>query len=141
MKPRKRKYQKDYTAFARVIAQTELFNEQERVNLTLPNRVSFQILLNGEAEETDVYRLVNTINVTLVRCWGTEMQPIAQRAQDALRRCWERYERMGVWGLDGPARSELEQGLELHEELVRLSTPLQMRDASLVVDEMRRRAA
>lgn len=128
MKPG-RKYRKDPTSFARVIAETELFSEQERTNLTLPNRVSFQLLLNGEAEALDIGRLVDHMNVALVRSWGTEMQPIAQRAVDALRRCYERYERLGKWGLDGPARADIEQGLELHEELVRLSTPKQMLDA------------
>lgn len=141
VKPRNRKYHKDPTAFARVIAETELFNEQEAVNLTLPNRVSFQLLLNGDAEAHDVGKLIDHMNVTLVRSWGTDHQPIAQRAVDALRRCYERHERIGKWGLDGPARAEIEQGLELHEELVRLSTPKQMLDAVRHLQQIQRKAA
>jgi len=140
VKPRKRKYPADPMAFARVIAQTELFNEVERRQMALPDRMSFQLLLNGEAEETDIRRLIKTANISLMRCWGTEMQPIAQAAVHALKRCWERHELLGKWGLDGPARAEIEQGLELHEELVRLSTPLQMRDAERRVAELRNKA-
>lgn len=139
MKP-KRKYKADPTAFIRFMAEMQPFTEEELTKLSLPNRVSFQLLLNGEAEAIDVHRLIDATNVSLVRCWGTEMQPIAQRAQDALRRCYERYEKLGQWGLDGPARAEIEQGLELHEELCRLSTPRQMRDAALVVEKLRKEA-
>ncbi len=139
MKP-KRKYQKDYTSFAKVIALTELFNEQELLELSLPNRVSFQLLLEGKAQDHDIGRLIDITNVTLVRCWGTEMQPIAQTALDALKRCYERWVKLGVWGLDGPARADIEQGIELHEELCRLSTPRQMREAALMVDRMKEKA-
>jgi hypothetical protein len=133
----KRKYRADPMAFAKVIALTELFNEHEQRALALPIRMSFQLLLNGEAESQDVGRLIDIINVTLVRAWGTPMQPIAQTALDALRRCYERWIKLGVWGLDGPARADIEQGIELHEELVRLSTPRQMRDAALMVERMK----
>ena len=136
----KRKYAKDPMAFAKVIAQTELFDETERMHLALPIRMSFNLLLNGGAESSDVGRLIDTANVTLVRCWGTEMQPIAQRAVDALRRCYERHERLSKWGLDGPARADIEQGIELHEELCRLSTPRQMRDAALTVERLKEMA-
>jgi len=138
---RKRKYHADPTSFAKVIALTELFNEHELRTMFLPVRMSFELLLNGEAEDQDVGRLIDTINVTLVRCWGTEMQPIAQRALDALKRCYERWVRLQVWGLDGPARADIEQGIELHEELCRLSTPRQMREAAQKVDRIKEMAA
>lgn len=134
----KRKYQKDYTAFSRVMALTELFNGVELAKLLLPIRDSFDALTKGSANAEDVHRLIDTMNVTLVRGWGTDMQPIANAAMNALRRTWERYERIGKFGLDGPGLSEVEQGLELHEELCRLSTPRQMRDAALVVENWRK---
>lgn len=43
----KRKYQKDYTAFSRVMALTELFNAAELAKLLLPIRESFDALRNG----------------------------------------------------------------------------------------------
>jgi hypothetical protein len=134
---KRRKYQKDYTAFARVIALTELFNEHELRRLFLPTRMSFQLLLNGEAEDQDVGRLIDIMNVTLVRSWGTDAQPVANTAVEALKRCYARWVKLGVWGLDGPARADIEQGIELHEQLCRLSTPRQMRDAALVVERMK----
>lgn len=133
----RRRYKRDFNAMANTIARARGFEEQEIVNLTLPNRVSFQLLLSGEAEALDVGRLIDHMNVSLVRCWGTPMQPIAQAALDALRRCYERYGRLGKWGLDGPARSEVEQGVELYEELVRMSTLGQMQDAAMRVERIK----
>lgn len=134
---KRRKYTKDYTAFTRVIAMTEPFNETELTKLALPSRIAFQLLLNGKAEAADVGRLIDITNVSLVRAWGTDAQPIAQRAQNALRRCYDRWEQLGAWGLDGPARADIEQGIELYEEQCRLSTPRQMCDAASVVDRMK----
>ena len=139
-KPR-RKWRADPKSFSKVIALTELFNATELAQLLLPIRISFQALLSGQAMPHDIGRLIDTANVTLVRCWGNaDLQPIAQTALDALKRCYERYERLGAWGLDGPARADIEQGLELHEELCRLSTPRQMRDAALKVERMKESA-
>ena len=135
---KRRKYQKDYTAFSKVIALTELFNAVELRKLLLPLRESFDALVKGSANEADVQQLIDAMNITVARCWGTDMQSIAQTALNALKRAWERYERLGRFGLDGPGLSEVEQGLELHEELCRLSTPRQMRDAALVVENLRR---
>jgi len=44
-------------------------------------------------------------------------------------RSWHRYERTGRLGFDGPAISEVEQGIDLHEQFCRMSTPLQMIEA------------
>lgn len=138
MKKRHRKYVADPNSFAKVIALTELFNGVELAKLLLPIRESFDALTKGSANAEDVHRLIDTMNVTLVRGWGTDMQPIANAAMNALRRTWERYERVGKFGLDGPGLSEVEQGLELHEELVSKSSPRQMRDAALVVEKLRK---
>lgn len=134
-KVHRRKYQADPMSFARVIALTELFNDKEVRAIVLPARVSFDLIVGGKADHHDIARLIDTANVTMVRCWETPMQPIAQVFLGAIQRCWERYERLQKIGLDGPAIADIEQGLELHEELVRKSTPRQMREAAMVVDE------
>ena len=45
---------------------------------------------------------------------------------EALRRMWERHKRIGQWGFDGPGLADVELAIELHEQLVRLSTPLEL---------------
>jgi len=134
---RKRKYQKDPFILVKAMAMNEAFSDDELRTMALPVRISFNLLLNGEAEDIDVMRLIDNMNVALVRSWGTPMQPIAETAVHALRRCYERWQKLGKWGLDGPARADIEQGIELHEELCRLSTPRQMQEAAAAVEKIR----
>jgi hypothetical protein len=44
-------------------------------------------------------------------------------------RCWDRFNRTGRWGFDGPALLDLPSTIDLHEQLISLSTPIQMADA------------
>ena len=134
-----RKYTKDYTAFARVIALTEPFNEHELRELLLPIRESFEALRTGRATERDVSDLSSVINTTVMRT--ADIHPTALEAANtasrALIRVVERYQRTHRWGLDGPGIAELEVGIDLHEQLCRLSTPRQMREAALKAQQMR----
>ncbi len=118
---RKRKYQKDPFILVKAMAMNEAFSDDELRTMALPVRIS----------------LIDNMNVALVRSWGTPMQPIAETAVHALRRCYERWQKLGKWGLDGPARADIEQGIELHEELCRLSTPRQMQEAAAAVERIR----
>lgn len=138
-KRHRRKYEKDPFVLARTIALTAPFNEYEQRQLNLPLRLAFDALTKGTATLEDLHSLILTANVTVVRCANSPMEGIATKALDALRRASERYDRLGKVGLDGPGLSEVEQGIELHEELVRLSSPKQMREAALIVDEFRKK--
>ena len=75
--------------------------------------------------------LPQAINTAMVRSEAVDplCEQTAVAARDALMRCWHRHQRTGVWGFDGPALLEVEAGIDLHEQLVRLSTPLQMIEA------------
>jgi len=54
-------------------------------------------------------------------------------AQDALMRIKERGQRPGRLGLDYQAMAALLPTIDLHEQLIDLSAPVQMRDALLEV--------
>ena len=63
-------------------------------------------------------------------------------ARDALIRCDDIRGRHGRYGFDGPGLLAMAAGLELYEEMVRNSTPQQMREAMTAsLARMRRQAA
>lgn len=52
------------------------------------------------------------------------------QAELAMKRARERHDRIGQWGLDGPAIEALKTGVDLYEQVLMLSTPQQMADAA-----------
>lgn len=124
----KHRWQKDYSVFGRIIGLLEPFSPDELMRLELPIRMSFEALKNGKGCESDFHDIAAAINCTLVR--SEEVDPMCEytaiSARDALMRTWHRWEKTGKWGFDGPALQEVEAGIDLHEQLIRLSTPGQM---------------
>jgi len=124
----KHRWQKDYSAFGRIIGLLEPFTPEELLRLELPIRMSFEALKSGKGVESDFHDIAAAINCTMVR--SEEVDPMCEytaiAARDALMRTWHRWEKTGKWGFDGPALAEVEAGIDLHEQLIRLSTPGQM---------------
>ena len=121
----------DPMAMYKTLRKIEPFTPEELLQLALPTRLSFQALRTGRGTESDFHDLCAAINTTMVRSEAVDplCEQTAIAARDALMRCWHRHQRTGVWGFDGPALLEVEAGIDLHEQLVRLSTPLQMIEA------------
>jgi len=136
----KRRWQKDAGAFGRVINRLEPFSAAELLRLELPIRVSFEALKTGAGTEQDFHDIAAAINVAIVR--AVDIDPLCEQtatdAADALMRMWERWQRSGKFGFDGPGLGQVEAGIELHEQLCRLSTPLQMMRAMQRVIAMHR---
>lgn len=124
----KRRWQADPLAMFRTINKIEPFTPAELMRLELPIRMSFEAIKTGKGVESDFHDLAAAINTTMVR--SEQIDPLCEQtaiaARDALMRTWHRFEATGRLGFDGPALSQIEAGIELHEQLIRLSTPLQM---------------
>ena len=127
----KRKYTADPMAMMRVIRKLEPFTPDELLRLELPIRLAFEALRTGRGTESDFHDLCAAINTAMVRSEAVDplCEQTAIAARDALMRCWHRFQRTGRLGFDGPALLEVEAGIDLHEQLARLSTPLQMVNA------------
>lgn len=136
MKP---KYRKDPLAMTRVLALTQPFTQAELNALLLPIREAFDALRTGTATDRDVGDIVAAINVASLMAMKIhpDAVKVAHDAVYALGRCIDRHQRLGKWGLDGPAVADIEQGISLHEQLCEKCTPRQMRDAALKVKELR----
>ena len=130
--PRKpRRWQADPTAAIKVLNRLTPFNDAELLQLELPIRVSFEALRTGAGTERDWNDIVAAINTTIIR--SRDIDPLCEytagQASDALVRMWHRAQTSGRWVFDGPGITQVEAGIELHEQLCRLSTPMQMMDA------------
>ena len=127
----KHRYHADPMAIFKVMDKLTPFNDIELLRLELPIRLAFEALRTGRGTESDFHDLCAAVNTTMVR--SESVDPLCEQtaiaARDALMRCWHRHEKTQRWGFGGPALHEIEAGISLHEQLIRLSTPLQMIEA------------
>lgn len=127
----RRKYAADPQSMWKVMQRLEPFTADELIRLDLPIRLSFDALRNGRGTEQDFHDLCEAVNTAMIR--GEAIDPLCEQvaitARDALARTWQRFERTGKLGFDGPALYELEACIDLHEQLLRVSTPGEMVDA------------
>lgn len=126
-----RRYRADPSTLSRVLNRIQPFNAQELLRLELPIRLSFEAIKTGQGTERDFHDLAAAINAAMVRSEAVDplCEQTAVSARDALMRTWSRFEKTGRLGFDGPALSEVADGIDLHEQLIRNSTPLQMIEA------------
>lgn len=136
---RRRKYAADPTAMYKVFNRLQPFNQAELVQLELPIRMSFEALKTGKGTERDWSDLAAAVNVCIMRARDlpAPCAQVADAASDALMRMWHRAQAHGVWAFDGPAITEVAACIDLHEELCRMSSPLQMMDAMRKVVKVR----
>ena len=127
-KPRRPRWPANPHSMQRVINRLEPFNADELMRLELPIRMSYQAFLTGKATASDFHDLVAALNATMIRAEsvGAECLQIAVNAQTALAGVYDRFERLGRWGFDAMEMHDVGFGIELHEQLIRNSTPEQM---------------
>lgn len=127
----KRRYVADPMAIYRVFGRTTGFTEAEQRQLNLPVRLAFDSFIKRTAEEPDFHTLAAAVNIAMV-C-SESIDPLVEQScvagRDAMQRVWKRHAETGQWGLDGPAMVEIEQTIEIYEQLVRLLTGGQLKDA------------
>ena len=136
----KRKWQADPSSIYRLMNKIQPFTTDELLRLNMPVRVSFESLRTGKGVDEDFHTLAAAINTALVRSESIDDLCVqtCQLAQDALMRCIERHHRLGVWGFDAQALQAIPDAIDLHEQILQLSTPLQMQDAMRRVMERQR---
>lgn len=121
----------DPMAMFKVFNKIAPFTETELLKLELPIRMAFEALKTGRGTQQDWSDIAAAINVVIIRSHDVDPRCVqaAEDASDALMRAWLRHQSTGAWGFDGPAITEIEVGITLHEQFCRLSTPLQMMQA------------
>ena len=105
-------------------------------------RDAFVNIKTGKAEPHDSREfdlLAHAMGITRLRAcdiagqdeFENPLLPIWRAGNEALRRCSERYNKLGRWGFDGPALDELDAAIELYETILQSSSPAQMEEATV----------
>lgn len=105
---------------------------------------AFADLRTGSTDDDLFDRLADAVNVGLIRAEQIDELCVVPMlaARDALLRCDDIRGKHGRYGFDGPGLQAMATGLEVYEEILRNSTPLQMTDAlRLSIARMRIQAA
>ena len=127
----KRRWMADPLATFRLINKIQPFTEDEMAQVALPARMSYQKIKDGVGSEADFDELAFACNTATVRSESIDALCVETCliAQRALLRCKDRYLRTGRWGFDGLALQEIPPLLDLHDQLILNSSPLQMNAA------------
>ena len=127
----KRRWQKDPSAMYRVMSMQQPFTPSEQVKLNLPVREALQSFRDGTGTDVHWHTLAAITNVCLIRgeAIGQEVVDVAKDGQEAIMSVMERFNRTGKWGVSHDDLARLEVCIDLHEQLIELSTPGQMLQA------------
>jgi hypothetical protein len=110
-------------------------------NVLVEARMAYQVIKDGTlaADQTDQFdMLAHVTGVAKIRAIEiagddpeiNSMLPMLYLAEDALRRLKARWERLSVWGFDGPGITEIAEALDVYEAILTSSSPQQMADAT-----------
>lgn len=126
-----RRWQKDPAAIYRVMTGLQPFTAAEQATLALPVREALQSLRDGTATDSHWNTLAAITNACMVRgeAIAPEVVAVAQDAQAAVLDVLDRFHRTGKWGMAHADFVRIEPCVDLHEQLIALSTPAQMQAA------------
>lgn len=102
-------------------------------------RTCFDRLRAGTTDTDDFDHLAMTLNMCKERALEIDdtLADMLERAQDAMDRCKERYNRLGHFGFDGPGMLQVLDSLDACEAIIDASSPLQMSKArDIVADQI-----
>lgn len=104
------------------------YHETEVAGQLIKIRFAYERLKDGTADKNDFDRVGVAINLAKVRAMEIDetLANALERAQDAMTRCKDRYQRHGRFGFDGPGLQDMEYAIEANEEIVTHSSPKQM---------------
>ena len=127
----KRRWQADPSSIFRLMSRIQPFTNEELVKLETPVKLAFERVKVGTATRDDLHTLAAALNVALVR--SEEIDPLCEQtcvaAQEGMIRTIERHNATGRMGFDGMALQDIPPALDLYEQILGLSTPMQMQAA------------
>jgi hypothetical protein len=130
----KRQNQDHLTSWIRVIAGNKAQPEENADQINIAIRKAYELLKCGQASDTDFDRVASALNVGLAR--AELIDPLAEQTMqagiNAMYSCAEIYKRHGRYGFTGPDINAVNDALGLYEDILRLSTPKMMCDATTV---------
>lgn len=110
------------------IAACQPFPEAEITRILIKVHSAFEAVRTGGTDVDQFDRLAAVLNVGMVRseAIGEVGVEVFKAAQAALMEADALYGRHGRYGFTGPGLEAMKEAIALYEQLLRLSTPLQM---------------
>jgi hypothetical protein len=127
----RRKWTADPQASLRTLSKVQPFTAREILALETPVRLAWHAFKTSQATSNDFHNIAAALNVALIRAEDIDQLAVdmCQRAMDALMRVKFRHDRIGTWGLDWMSMAHVPPALDFYDQLIELSTPLQMQAA------------
>ncbi len=128
------------TAWAETIAARQVTTADHADASLIKLHDAFDQLKAGTKDSDFFDRLGVAFNCGLIRAEQISELCVAPilAAHEAMHRCADICQRHGHYGFDGPGLQAVKTGLEVYEQILRNSSPAQMRDA--LVESTRRMA-
>lgn len=127
-KPRQPRWPANPYAHASTVAKIRPFNEDEAAELINETRMAWHHLTHGTGTEAHFDTLATALNALLLLSEpiGQAAVDVAIRAQLAAVSMQQRYHQQGRFGADAAALVDVPAGLDLYEQFVSFSNPLQI---------------
>lgn len=124
-------YSADIDAAQNAIRANTAYTEEQAATLGNMARMAWHRLTTGDGTEAEFDEVATVCNILVVRgeSIAPEVLAVAVAAQDALCDMKRRYIRHGRFAPDCAALRDVPPMLDLHDDMLRLSTPKQMIDA------------
>lgn len=125
------RWQADPTAAFATILQHRPMSKKNFAKCSTEVRTAWHHLCNGTGTTDHFDAVATAMNICLVRSEsiGEDAVEVSQRAQAAMVAMQQRYLRCARLGPDAAALADVPLGLDLYDELLRMSSPLQLETA------------
>ncbi|MBC7680753.1 MAG: hypothetical protein H7172_00330 [Ferruginibacter sp.] len=130
----------DFLSVYRLTGRNSQFTPDEQAEVMVTTRKSFQAFIDRTAVRQDYDQLATAVSVAMVAAERIDVQvvDVCVPGVAAIGRAYERHIKTGQWGLDGPAKAEIADALDIYEQMMALMTGGQMHNA--MVEVMQRQA-
>ena len=127
-KPRVPRWPANPLAHESTAHKVRTFNEEEAAELSVEVRLAWEHLIHGRGTMAHFDTVANALNASLILSEriGQDAVDVAIRAQCALVEMQKRFHRLGSFGADAVALADVPPGLDLYEQLMGFSNPLEL---------------
>jgi len=129
--PRQPRWPANRLAHESTAHKVRTFSEEEAAELSNEVHIAWEHLIHGRGTPAHFDTVANALNASLILSEriGQDAVDIAQRAQCAMSEMQRRHHRVGSYGADALALADVPPGLDLYDQLMGFSNPLELVNA------------
>jgi hypothetical protein len=126
--PRRPRWPANPLAHESTAHKVRTFSAEETAALSVEVHLAWEHLTHGRGTLMHFDTVANALNASLILSEriGQDAVDVAQRAQCAMAEMQRRYHRVGSFGADAVALADVPPGLDLYDQLMGFSNPLQL---------------